>query len=110
VNIEAGSGHSAIEKSEETERCIRRFEAAPCIGLTVPGVAFCCKTPGNLKSVRRDGDIVKYECVVCHRKHNVAFSEPGTVALDIMRASCQRSYEIGAAPADASGCGSEGAL
>lgn len=103
--ITAGSGHSAIEKTEATERKIREFEAAPCMEITAKGIAACCKTPGNLKSTRRDGDIVRYECIACHRGHWRAFSEAGELTLIGMAANQRRAYEIGASSGGSDGIG-----
>jgi hypothetical protein len=94
MNIEAGSGHSRIEKDPETERMVAKFELGACMPVDAPGVAMCCKVPGNLKTVRRDGDIIKYRCIVCDRKHNVAFSAGGELILRGMAALTQRSYVI----------------
>jgi len=105
MNIESGSGHSAIEKSEEIERKIRQFEEAPCMEITAD-VEICCKVPGNLKSTRRDGDIVRYECIVCHRGHWRAFSEAGELIMRGMMANQRRIYEIKADVANTDAKGS----
>lgn len=95
MSIEAGSGHSRIEKDPETERKIAEFEAkGACMPIDALRVAFCCKTPGNLKTVRRDGDIVKYRCIVCDRKHSFAWSSGGELILRGMAALTQRSYVV----------------
>jgi hypothetical protein len=106
MSIKAGSGHSAIEKTEATERKIREFEAAPCMEITAKGVAACCKTPGNLKSDRRDGDIVRYECIVCRRGHWRAFSEAGELVLRGLAANQRRTYELGASAGTSDAVGS----
>jgi len=108
TTFEAGSGHSRIEKDPETERKIAEFEArGACMPIDAPGVALCCKTPGNLKTVRRDGDIVKYRCIVCDRKHNWGWSAGGELILRGMAALTQRTYVVGASSGNAESNGSD---
>jgi len=96
MTITAGTGHSAIEKREATERMIRQFEAAPCIEITAKGVALCCKTPGNLKSDFREGDIIHYKCCACGRGHWRAFAEPGDLSVYGNMVNARRTYELSA--------------
>ena len=104
--IEAGSGHSAIPKREQTERMIRQFEEAACMEITAPNVKVCCKVPGNLKSTFRAGDVIRYQCRACGAGHWRAFMEPGSVEVHAAMVNARRTYEIHAALAATSTQGS----